>query len=52
MSIDGAWLPDLFIGTMRNVQRFDAGTDDQPDSAVDDAIETKALVEAAAGRMP
>ncbi len=42
----GTWFPDAFIGTMSNVQRFDAGEDDHLVSAVDDAYRTMALVEA------
>ena len=47
-SIDlvGTWFPDAFIGTMSNVQRFDAGEDDSLVSPVDDAFQTMALVEA------
>ena len=42
----GAWFPDAFIGTMSNVQRFDAGADEELVSSVDDAFQTMALVEA------
>ena len=34
------------MGTMRNVQRFDAGEDDHLFSGIEDAYQTMALVEA------
>ncbi len=46
VELAGAWFPDAFIGTMSNVQRFDAGEDDRLVSGVDDAYQTMALVEA------
>ncbi len=46
LPLNGTWFPDAFIGTMSNVQRYDAGEDDRLVSAVDDAFETMALVEA------
>ena len=46
LDLEGAWFPDAFIGTMSNVQRFDAGEDDHLVSSIADAFETMALVEA------
>ncbi len=46
VNLEGTWFPDAFIGTMSNVQRFDAGEDKQLVSGVDDAFQTMALVEA------
>ena len=46
VDLEGTWFPDAFIGTMSNVQRFDAGEDDHLVSGVDDAFRTMALVEA------
>ncbi len=46
LDLNGTWFPDAFIGTMSNVQRYDAGEDDLLVSSVDDAFETMALVEA------
>ncbi len=42
----GSWFIDAFMGTMNNVQRFDAGEDAALFSSVDDAFHTMALVEA------
>jgi predicted dehydrogenase len=44
--LSGAWFPDAFIGPMANLQRFAAGEDDTLHTAVDDAWQTMALVEA------
>lgn len=44
--LNGSWFIDAFMGTMRNVQRFDAGEDDSLYASTDDAYETMALVEA------
>ena len=44
--LEGAWFIDSFMGTMRNVQRFDAGEDDTLYASTEDAYETMALVEA------
>ncbi len=44
--LEGNWFVDAFMGPMRNVQRYDAGEDDQLYSSVEDAYETMALVEA------
>lgn len=44
--LDGSWFIDAFMGTMRNVQRFDAGEDAHLYASVDDAYQTMALVEA------
>lgn len=44
--LEGSWFIDAFMGTMRNVQRFDAGEDDRLYASVEDAYETMALVEA------
>ena len=45
--LSGKWFPHAFIGTMSNVQRFDAGEDDRLVTGVEDAWHTMALVEAA-----
>lgn len=52
--LEGAWFIDAFMGTMRNVQRFDAGEDDTLYAGFEDAYQTMALVEAcfAAMRKP
>lgn len=44
--LDGSWFIDAFMGTMRNVQRFDAGDDKNLYTSVEDAYQTMALVEA------
>ena len=44
--LQGAWFVDAFMGTMGNVQRFDAGEDDTLYAGVEDAYQTMALVEA------
>ena len=44
--LEGSWFIDAFMGTMRNVQRFDAGEDGSLYTSVEDAYETMALVEA------
>ncbi|WP_136660522.1 Gfo/Idh/MocA family oxidoreductase [Nitratireductor sp. XY-223] len=44
--LEGSWFIDAFMGTMRNVQRFDAGEDSALFASVEDAYETMALVEA------
>lgn len=44
--LTGSWFIDAFMGTMRNVQRFDAGEDDTLYAGVEDAYQTMALVEA------
>ena len=46
LDLKGTWFPDAFIGTMSNVQRYDAEEDDHLVSSVTDAFETMALVEA------
>lgn len=46
IELEGAWFVDAFVGTMSNVQRFDAGEDDSLFSSVDDGFKTMALVEA------
>ena len=46
IELDGSWFIDSFMGTMRNVQRFDAGEDDRLFTSVEDAYQTMALVEA------
>ncbi|MDH3450840.1 MAG: Gfo/Idh/MocA family oxidoreductase [Gammaproteobacteria bacterium] len=45
--LSGAWFPDAFVGRMANLQRSVSGADDELVSAVDDAWQTMALVEAA-----
>jgi predicted dehydrogenase len=44
--LTGAWFPDAFVGPMANLQRFAAGEDPTLLTAVDDAWQTMALVEA------
>lgn len=44
--LDGSWFIESFMGTMRNVQRFDAGEDEVLFAGVEDAFQTMALVEA------
>lgn len=44
--LEGSWFIDSFMGTMRNVQRFDAGEDTHLFAGVEDAFQTMALVEA------
>ncbi|MBL1437717.1 MAG: Gfo/Idh/MocA family oxidoreductase [Rhodobacteraceae bacterium] len=44
--LDGGWFIESFMGSMRNVQRFDAGEDDTLFAGVEDGFETMALVEA------
>ena len=46
IALEGSWFVDAFMGTMRNVQRYDAGEDDMLYASVEDAYETMALVEA------
>ncbi|MEM9106594.1 MAG: Gfo/Idh/MocA family oxidoreductase, partial [Pseudomonadota bacterium] len=42
----GNWFVDAFVGPMRNIQRFDAGEDDDLYASTEDAYQTMALVEA------
>ena len=44
--LEGAWFIDAFMGTMRNLQRFDAQEDGDLYAGVEDAYQTMALVEA------
>jgi predicted dehydrogenase len=44
--LTGSWFIDAFMGPMRNLQRFDAGEDNELFSGVEDAFHTMALVEA------
>lgn len=44
--LSGSWFIDSFMGPMRNLQRVDAGEDDQLFSDTEDAFHTMALVEA------
>jgi predicted dehydrogenase len=46
IQLDGGWFIESFMGTMRNVQRFDTGEDDHLFSGVEDAYQTMVLVEA------
>ena len=46
VSLEGAWFPDAFIGTMSNVQRYASGEDEMLRTSVEDAWHTMALVEA------
>lgn len=44
--LEGGWFIESFMGTMRNLQRFDAGEDDALFASVEDSYQTMALVEA------
>lgn len=44
--LEGSWFIDAFMGTMRNVQRFDIGEDEELFASTEDAYRTMALVEA------
>ena len=44
--LEGSWFIESFMGTMRNVQRVDAGEDETLFAGVEDAFHTMALVEA------
>lgn len=44
--LEGSWFIESFMGTMRNVQRFDAGEDNCLFAGIEDAYQTMALVEA------
>ncbi|WP_237324189.1 Gfo/Idh/MocA family protein [Vibrio penaeicida] len=44
--LEGGWFPEAFIGTMSNIQRFASGEDDTLHTAVADAFQTMAVVEA------
>lgn len=46
IALEGSWFIDAFMGTMRNVQRFDAQEDASLYTGVEDAYQTMALVEA------
>jgi predicted dehydrogenase len=46
-ALSGTWFPDAFVGPMANLQRFAAGEDAVLATAIDDAWQTMALVEAA-----
>ncbi len=46
IALAGGWFPDAFMGTMRNLQRFDGGEDDVLVTSVEDGYQTMALVEA------
>ncbi|AXI49052.1 oxidoreductase [Sulfitobacter sp. SK012] len=46
IALEGGWFIESFMGTMRNVQRFDAGEDNHLFAGVEDAYQTMALVEA------
>lgn len=46
IKLEGGWFIESFIGTMSNVQRFDAGEDDTLFASVEDGFQTMALVEA------
>ncbi len=47
VKLKGSWFPDAFIGTMGSVMRWAEDVDDKPPTAVDDALKTMVLVEAA-----
>ncbi len=46
IELEGGWFPDAFIGTMSNLQRFEAGEDKFLLTSIDDSIQTMSLVEA------
>ncbi|WP_216657773.1 Gfo/Idh/MocA family protein [Sphingobacterium shayense] len=45
--IDGSWFPDAFIGSMGSLMRYKLGEIDKLPAAVEDVIDTMAVVEAA-----
>ena len=45
--IEGSWFPDGFVGTMASLMRYVEGSADYLPTAVEDAVNTMALVEAA-----
>jgi len=45
--LEGSWYPHAFIGTMASLMRFAAGETTELPTAVDDALRTMAVVEAA-----
>lgn len=45
--LEGTWFPHAFIGSMQQLMEVAAGTREQPDNSVEDAIHTMACVEAA-----
>jgi predicted dehydrogenase len=45
--VEGSWFPDAFIGTMASVMRYVEGSADSMPTAVEDALQTMALVDAA-----
>jgi predicted dehydrogenase len=47
VAIDGSWFPDAFIGTMASVMRCVEGSAQSIPTAVEDALQTMALVDAA-----
>ena len=47
LDIKGSWFPEAFIGTMASVMRAARGETEELPTAVEDAIETMATVEAA-----
>jgi predicted dehydrogenase len=47
LEINGSWFPEAFIGTMASVMRKANGEADDLPTAVDDAFQTMAVVEAA-----
>ena len=47
VAIDGTWFPDAFIGTMASLMRYLEGSSRELPTAVDDAYQTMAVVEAA-----
>jgi hypothetical protein len=47
VSIEGAWFPDAFIGTMSSLMRFMEGSSNTLPTSVDDAFRTMAVAEAA-----
>lgn len=46
IALEGGWFPDAFIGTMSNLQRFEAGDDEVLLTSIDDSIQTMSLIEA------
>ena len=47
VKLEGSWFPDAFIGTMGSLMRWAEDEDNKAPTAVDDALKTMALAEAA-----
>jgi len=47
VDIEGTWFPDAFIGSISSLMRYVEGSTDTLPTAVEDAFQTMAVVEAA-----